>query len=145
MENTMNNSQLEAIYATLPAIQCKRKCNLACGPIGFAPVEIANVKVTGHQVPTMVNHLIHGPLTCSALKSGGCSMYDQRPGICRLYGLTKVLACRHGCEPDRWLSEAEASQFLKSIEALMPGQSVLTCDNDLAMLDSAVTIKSDRN
>jgi Fe-S-cluster containining protein len=133
--------QLQATYDSLPAIQCKRKCNLACGPIGFAPVEIANVQTAGHQIPTMVNHLIHGPLTCSALKGGRCSMYDQRPGICRLYGLTKLLRCQHGCEPDRWLSETEASEFLKSIEALMPGQSVLTCANDLAMHNSAVTIK----
>lgn len=135
------NPELKALYATLPKIECQRKCNAACGPIGFAPVEIVNIQASGHELPTMVDHLIHGPLTCSALKSGGCSIYNQRPGICRLYGLTKLLRCKHGCEPERWLSEAESRQFLKSIEALKKGRSILTCDHEVAMMESAVAIK----
>ena len=131
-------THLEELYATLPKIECQRKCNAACGPVVFASVEIANVQAAGHKLPVAQNHLIHGSMTCSALKSGGCSIYEQRPGICRLYGLTKLLECPHGCKPERWLSEAESRKFLKSIEALKKGDSVFTCDREMAMVKSAI-------
>ncbi|WP_371590837.1 YkgJ family cysteine cluster protein [Streptomyces sp. NBC_00470] len=37
---------------------------------------------------------------CPALVDGQCSVYADRPLICRLYGVAEGLLCPHGCVPD---------------------------------------------
>jgi Fe-S-cluster containining protein len=33
-----------------------------------------------------------------------CSIYEDRPAICRVYGLLrKVMRCPHGCVPSEWM------------------------------------------
>jgi hypothetical protein len=50
---------------------------------------------------------------------GQCTrIFDLDPMVCRIYGLTKRLACPYGCEPDRWLTDAEADTLLKADEIL---------------------------
>lgn len=51
-------------------------------------------------------------LTCPMLKNKQCSVYPVRPMICRIWGLVRKLRCPHGCEPDRWLTDEEARQFI---------------------------------
>jgi len=36
--------------------------------------------------------------------------------ICRLWGLTKSMACPFGCVPERWLTEDEAHALLAKAE-----------------------------
>ncbi|TMD08275.1 MAG: hypothetical protein E6J01_03825 [Chloroflexi bacterium] len=56
-------------------------------------------------------------LQCPLLTpSGTCSVYDIRPMICRVWGLTKSMACPFGCVPERWLTEDEAHALLAKAE-----------------------------
>lgn len=43
---------------------------------------------------------------------GLCSIYEQRPLICRLFGLVEGMRCPYGCIPDRWLTDAEAYELM---------------------------------
>lgn len=47
---------------------------------------------------------------------GRCTAYEVRPMICRLWGVTRSMACPWGCIPDRWLSDGEAMELLKLTE-----------------------------
>ena len=47
-----------------------------------------------------------------------------KPMICRLWGLTRMMACPHGCVPSRWLTEEEARGFLDNALALSDGKDV---------------------
>ncbi len=46
------------------------------------------------------------------LKTKRCTVYERRPLICRLYGMTEELPCPFGCKPTpRYLTKAEAQYF----------------------------------
>lgn len=111
---------LEQIYAKIPAVNCKRLCAEACGPI---PMEHAEyVRIFGKPFmgtlfagkPMIVNP-VNG--SCPKLSRDGlCRVYDQRPAICRLFGTVYGMACSHGCQPERWLTDDEAHAILREVE-----------------------------
>lgn len=50
---------------------------------------------------------------CVYLVDGRCSVYQNRPLICRMYGAVESLPCPHGCKPDRGaLPDAESRALL---------------------------------
>lgn len=102
-------AQLEVLYTTLPQLECKRLCQDSCGPILMGSVEYLRLlSVSG------ARDLASEPKTlrCPLLAQGSCRVYRVRPMICRLWGLTKSMACPYGCEPQRWLSDTEAQALL---------------------------------
>lgn len=116
--------RLEEIYSKIPAISCKRKCQLACGPIPMAKCEFRiiygrepNLKeMMTEKHPLMVNPV---DASCPKLgRDGDCRIYENRPLICRLFGVVRRMACPHGCEPERWLSDKEAHALLDATDRL---------------------------
>ena len=104
---------LAAVYATLPAMRCKGLCHESCFSMAQTGVEQANIEAhTGVRLP-----LAHAGKPCDALTVfGSCSVYDVRPTICRLWGLTASMRCPHGCEP--WgghVSDAQAHETLAQV------------------------------
>ncbi len=95
--------ELDALYAQLPAIACQGLCHDSCGPIDMSVRERARIIERAGPVTC-------GPgASCSMLTAQRrCGVYDIRPTICRLWGLMRALRCPYGCEPQRWLSDAEA-------------------------------------
>lgn len=107
-----SEQRLDALYATLPAIQCKGLCQQSCGPIAMTPVEFRRISEASGTTPTVDNKG-----TCSLLKDGKCSVYEQRPTVCRLFGIVKSMKCPFGCIPvPRYLTREEGFQFLRKVE-----------------------------
>lgn len=54
---------------------------------------------------------------CTALgEDNRCTVYDFRPAICRLWGMTEGLQCTYGCMPEGgYLSEVEGYTFLARV------------------------------
>lgn len=53
-----------------------------------------------------------GATRCALLRrDGACSVYVDRPLICRLWGVVETMPCPFGCRPERWLSEQEALEL----------------------------------
>lgn len=97
--------QLQALYAELPTIVCRGLCDGACGPVMVSRLEVEQLgaPLTFHA----------RTLRCVFLTDDRrCVAYDQRPMICRVYGMSRGLPCAHGCVPDRWLTEAEGREFV---------------------------------
>lgn len=114
-------SDLALIYARIPRIACQRKCQASCGPILVHDIERARIeKITGHKLATEFwesLELTGEDLTCALLNAAGmCSIYQNRPVICRLWGVVKKMRCPFGCEPVRWLSDEEAYEIMKEIQ-----------------------------
>ena len=104
--------ELDQAYATLPKLDCQRKCQESCGPIVFSGEELWRIKRRGH-----VAYYDARRHACSLLnEEGDCSVHDIRPMICRLWGLTKSMACPFGCVPERWLTEDETHALLAKAE-----------------------------
>lgn len=108
---------IHRIYAEVPDAQCKGLCVGACGPVMMSAAEGAALTRKHGDVPEP----LLGSLTCSKLVDGRCSIYSDRPLICRLYGTTRRLRCQHGCAPATGLMpERDARKLLLRAERLKP-------------------------
>ena len=72
-----------------------------CGPIDMSPAERARIAERGVSIPApkqlLDNIIDNGSCDCPALTDGRCSVYDDRPLICRLWGAVESMPCPHGC------------------------------------------------
>lgn len=109
------SAEFDALYARIPSIACKRKCQAACGPVAGSRVEVERI--------TMLYGL--RPLggedgaQCGYLDVRGlCVAYAQRPLICRLWGVVPEMRCPHGCEPERWLTEVEVLELFREADRI---------------------------
>lgn len=113
---------LEALYATLPRVDCQRQCQEACGPIMMSRLEWLRVLRSPGRRRTL-----RDACTCPMLLRGACAVYAVRPLICRLYGLVARMRCPFGCVPERWVSDEEARTLLEAAQAisaqLFPGKA----------------------
>lgn len=110
---------LAILESQLPTLACQQRCQESCGPIEMSEAEWERIAARiGNQDLSCDAQT----LTCPLLVEGQCSVYPVRPMICRLWGLTEAMRCPHGCEPARWLSRAEADQFLAQAEAISDGR-----------------------
>lgn len=102
-------AELEAIYASLPRIDCQKRCHGSCGPIVMSALEWDRV-ASAHAERTCDDDLI-----CPYLDriSGLCGTYEIRPLVCRLWGATESLRCGFGCEPERVLSDLAVAALVK--------------------------------
>lgn len=132
-----NPPELDAIYRRLPRINCKGKCAGSCGPIMMERVEADNIRrtvgdklavtpapTTGETVVIVTNY---DPKcgNCPMLQNKRCSVYDQRPLICRLWGMVKKMRCPFGCRPTRWVSDAEAKVLFEAVADLSKRENPL--------------------
>ena|SRR2546421_5752017 len=110
---TLRRLALEKLYLTLPRLNCQRTCQDACGPILFQGEEGNRIAARVGGRPRAIDAARCPLLT----RDGRCTVYDIRPMICRLWGLTRAMACPWGCVPERWLGEDEARALLAQAEA----------------------------
>lgn len=113
----VDDSLLDEIYAALPALRCKGKCQGSCGPLAIPQVEYDRLARSRGGAATYNDP--KGDLSgrCSKLGSDGrCTAYKFRPLICRLYGMAESLRCPHGCVPERWVSDVEFREMLVRIK-----------------------------
>lgn len=113
--------RLDAVYATLPTIECKGLCQEACGPIAMTPAEWRRLKEAAGTEPT-----IDAEHTCSLLKDGKCSAYAVRPAICRLGGVEENMPCEFGCKPTRYLSREQGYRFLDRVDKAAGRKGMMT-------------------
>lgn len=61
--------------------------------------------------------------SCPHLAAKGCTVYAERPIICRVFGTTPRLPCPHGRRPDAMIDPAVDAQiehwFLKTRQVLV--------------------------
>jgi Fe-S-cluster containining protein len=144
-ESASKYAELEALYATLPQVQCQRKCFDYCGPILIPKIEAQRLEdkrgwlelVTIFE-PSERPHLpdqefirqhfiglapsSREDLRCVFLSEmGSCMAYAIRPLVCRCFGCVdnEWLRCPHGCLPSpRWITEAEFKELNEKVVAI---------------------------
>ena len=107
--------RVQRLYDMIPAVDCKRRCQSACGVIPMSDVELR----------TIVAHIGYEPdffsadLRCPMLgEFGECTIYELRPAVCRLWGAVKELPCPHGCGTDTEISDDTARSILRSLSRM---------------------------
>jgi Fe-S-cluster containining protein len=116
------NAQVAALYARIPKIDCKQKCQAYCGAVvqlgAYTEAERPEIERAARDA-AIVPRADASPLECKALDAGGlCTIHAARPAICRFFGVVEGLTCPHGCEPERTLSQAEMRDILTALEAI---------------------------
>ena len=95
---------LDRLNLVPPPMSCRRLCQKACtAPIDLVPTEIVVLGETGTVMASAPRVGREAPRfgRCPALgPDGGCTIYAQRPFICRFWGVTSWLRCPHGCVPE---------------------------------------------
>ena len=112
---------LKKIYSKIPAVDCKGHCAEACANVPALPVENKYLEHIGIE-PFDDETVVIKKLTesgkseaCKHLKDGKCSIYDNRPIICRLYGTTTTLKCSWGCVPKKYLPNQNAQALIRRL------------------------------
>lgn len=117
-----SEQRLDALYETLPTIECKGLCQESCGPIGMTTVEFRRILESTEIVPS-----IDGQGTCLLLVDGKCSVYEVRPTICRLWGITRGMECPFGCIPTpRYLTREEGFKILGKVDKATGRKGMIT-------------------
>lgn len=119
------DDRLEALYASLPALECLGLCIESCGTITMGLHEQRRVeRQTGEPLRTM-DRIVDN---CPYLEDRRCSVYEVRPLVCRLWGLvdSPELRCEYGCTPERWLTRDEALALMRRSLAISGGKEVTT-------------------
>jgi hypothetical protein len=83
----------EDLYALIPdPLGCTGQCWVSCGPIGFSTEEGRRLEATGVHIPN-IHEDSKMVETCPALVDGRCSVYESRPTLCRIWGVSEPLPC----------------------------------------------------
>ncbi len=88
----------------IPVFKCVPGCHDCCGPVTTSSEEMSRLPVksdAAHEAALQEYNCVH-------LGPKGCTVYEERPLICRLFGTTSTLPCPNGCRPDTMVdSEVE--------------------------------------
>jgi Fe-S-cluster containining protein len=121
--------ELDALYAQLPTVQCKGLCHDSCTVVPASELEHRRINATGKSIsPRMSGRTVNslrkargadGPPRCPALGPlNNCTIYEDRPFICRVFGVALDLLCEHGCVAENVLPPGEARAVQAQIEQL---------------------------
>lgn len=115
----MSLIQIQKIADRIPAFECIPGCTDCCGPVPFSASEWAAVPVKKPMPTTdtaeLLAQLYQGvSVTCPyAVKDVGCSIYAQRPIMCRIFGTVEDLRCPHGKRPEQLLTIMQGKTILR--------------------------------
>lgn len=108
---------LAALYEQLPAMQCQGLCADSCYSLAQTGLEQAYVRErTGVELGLVQTP----PTACPALGLlNTCTVYESRPMICRLFGMTSGMRCQYGCVPEGgFLTARQFYEFLAQVADL---------------------------
>ncbi|MNG07205.1 Flagellin N-methylase [compost metagenome] len=90
-----NSQKIRTLRQQIPSFECVPGCHDCCGPVTTSTEEMSRLprKTRAEQDAAM------DELNCVHLGPNGCTVYDERPLICRLFGTTKTLPCPNGRGP----------------------------------------------
>ena len=97
---------IKKIRKMIPDFDCLPGCSGCCGPISMSEWE-------AKQIDYIEIDLEGDNIGCPYLKDNRCSIYNDRPIICRLFGTIQILTCPHGCAPEKMLTALEEINLIK--------------------------------
>ncbi|MEX1668539.1 YkgJ family cysteine cluster protein [Zhongshania guokunii] len=91
-----NRDIIARLRERIPSFECVSGCHDCCGPVTTSSEEMSRLPVK-----TDAEHeAALGELSCVHLGPKGCTVYGERPLICRLFGTTPRMPCPNDRRPD---------------------------------------------
>jgi Fe-S-cluster containining protein len=107
-----NGTRIRFFRRQIPEFACIPGCHDCCGPVLASTDELARLPRKDAQ---QRQHALE-QWNCVHLGQQGCTVYEQRPLVCRLFGTTPRLACPHGRRPEYMIDpamDAKIAQFFR--------------------------------
>ncbi len=92
----INTQKIEFFRKRIPSFVCESGCYDCCGPVTTSSYEMVNLPVKSDEA----HEIALANFNCPHLGEKGCTVYSERPLICRLFGTTPKLACPRGKGPE---------------------------------------------
>ena len=94
-----NSHKIRFLRQQIPSFECVPGCHDCCGPVTTSSEEMARLprKTAAEQAAAM------DELNCVHLGPNGCTVYEERPLICRLFGTTPRMPCPNGRRPEQMI------------------------------------------
>lgn len=114
-----NNPEIIArLREKIPSFECVPGCHDCCGPVTTSSEEMSRLpRKTEAEQEAALNEF-----NCVHLGPKGCTVYSERPLICRLFGTTPKMACPHGRRPDQMIDtgvERQVHQFIATTRQVL--------------------------
>lgn len=94
-----NRHTVQRLRERIPTFECVPGCHDCCGPVTTSSEEMSRLPVK-----TDAEHAAAlEQFNCVHLGPNGCTVYAERPLICRLFGTTPRLPCPNGCAPEQMI------------------------------------------
>lgn len=100
--------ELRVLNNKVPGVKCIKGCTDCCGPVMFNQEEMNRLKENNLLITES-----NKSLDCVYLKNGGCSIYEYRPMVCRMYGADKNLQCQKIPDEAKLSAEKGSKIFAK--------------------------------
>jgi Fe-S-cluster containining protein len=94
----MNNNRyvVDRLREQIPSFECVPGCHDCCGPVTTSSEEMSRLPVKSDAE----HDAALDELSCVHLGPKGCTVYDERPLICRLFGTTPKMPCPNERRPE---------------------------------------------
>ena len=104
---TENDKTIDELRRQIPSFACTPGCHDCCGPVTASSEEMARLPYKSDEE----HDKAFAELNCPHLGDKGCTVYAERPLICRLFGTTNKMACPNGCRPETLIDEKIEQQI----------------------------------
>ncbi|MDO9619197.1 MAG: YkgJ family cysteine cluster protein [Pseudomonas sp.] len=98
--------KIDQLRLQIPSFACVPGCHDCCGPVTASSEEMSRLPVKSDAE----HDAALAEFNCVHLGPQGCTVYDQRPLICRLFGTTPSLPCPRGQGPEQMIEPAVEKQ-----------------------------------
>ncbi|MBR9869058.1 MAG: YkgJ family cysteine cluster protein [Oceanospirillales bacterium] len=94
-----NRDIIARLRENIPSFECVPGCHDCCGPVTTSSEEMSRLPVkTEAEYKEKLEDL-----SCVHLGPDGCTVYAERPLICRLFGTTPTMPCPNGKRPEEMI------------------------------------------
>lgn len=120
------NKRILRAYGKVPKVACKGFCWNYCAIAPMSEAEKNRIAARHPEYVAEVHESVERPpgyppiyalpvdagLRCQALTADHrCAIYEDRPLICRAFGVADGMMCPYGCEPEDVLSREEVMRL----------------------------------
>ncbi|ABE54793.1 protein of unknown function UPF0153 [Shewanella denitrificans OS217] len=105
----MNTNRKIVVYLRerIPTFECVPGCHDCCGPVTTSAEEMSHLPVK-----TDAEHdAALEEWNCVHLGPHGCTVYEERPLICRVFGTTSNMLCPNSCRPKEMIDSKVERQI----------------------------------
>ncbi|MDF1763587.1 MAG: YkgJ family cysteine cluster protein [Oleibacter sp.] len=102
-----NRNIIARLRERIPTFECVEGCHDCCGPVTTSSEEMSRLPVKSDaEHEAALEHL-----NCVHLGPKGCTVYDERPLICRLFGTTPRMPCPNDRRPEEMIDPKTEQQI----------------------------------